>query len=37
MKMPFKRRKPLSVRVLNSAAAGAGMARGRVGRMLHRK
>jgi len=36
MKMPFHRRKPLSTRLINSAAAGAGMARGKVGRMLRR-
>ena len=36
MRMPFQRRKPLSARLLNSAAAGAGMARGKVGRLLRR-
>jgi hypothetical protein len=32
--MPFERRKPLSVRLLNAIAAGAGMVRGKLGRLL---
>jgi hypothetical protein len=36
MRMPFHRRKPLSTRLIDSAAAGAGMAAGKVGRLLRR-